>query len=244
MRFKVLAAAIVAAVLMATRAGVASAKADEFDVPTPALGGGWLRGAMSLCLVVVLFATLAGQASASTTTTSVAPGNLIVNGSFESPSVAAATYRLWSTDQSFLGWRVVGAAGNVAIVEGTFAQNGFRFPAGAGKQWLDLTGVSNTPTGVQQTVKTTVGRTYTLRFLVGNVVDPGGIFGVKSTVDVLVDGTRVFVATNSAGSGKKVLIWKRYTVTIAASSGETSVAFINGDPLNDTSNGLDDISLR
>jgi hypothetical protein len=216
-------------------------KANGFDMPTPVFGGWWLRGAMSVCLVVVLLATLAGPASASTA--SVAPPNLIINGSFESPSVAAATYRLWSTGQSFPGWRVVGATGNVAIVEGTFAQNGFRFPAGAGKQWLDLTGVSNTPTGVQQTVKTSVGRTYTLRFLVGNVVDPGGIFGVKSTVDVLVNGARVFVATNSAGSGKKVLIWKRYAVSIAASSGETSIAFINGDPSNDTSNGLDGVSL-
>lgn len=198
---------------------------------------------MSVCLVVVVLAALMAPASASTTTNSVPPPNLIVNGSFESPSVAAATYRLWSPGQSFPGWRVVGAKGNVAIVEGTFAQNGIRFPAGAGEQWLDLTGVSNTPTGVQQTVDTRVGRTYTLRFLVGNVVDPGGIFGVKSTVDVLVNGARVFVATNSAGSGKKVLIWKHYAVSIPASSAKTSIAFINGDPSNDTSNGLDGVSL-
>ncbi len=202
-----------------------------------------MRGAVSLCLVVVLFPTLAGPAAASTTTASVGLRNLIVNGSFENPSVAASTYRLWSTGQSLPGWRVVGAKGNVAIVEGTFGQNGFRFPAGAGKQWLDLTGVSNTPTGVEQTVKTSIGHTYTLRFLVGNVVDPGGIFGVKSTVDVLVNGARVFVAANSAGSGTKILTWKPYTVTITARFGETPISFLNGDPSNDTSNGLDGVSL-
>src|SRR5438270_886795 len=111
---------------------------------------------------------------------SVAP-NLIKNGGFEQPLVGAGGYTLVSAGQSFGGWKVVGAAGNVAPISGTFVQNGIHFTAKAGKQWLDLTGLSNTATGVAQTVKTVKGASYRLSFAVGNVVDTGGIFGTTST---------------------------------------------------------------
>src|ERR1700722_13443831 len=83
--------------------------------------------------------------------------NLIKNGSFETPVANTGSYLVYSTGDTFAGWKVVGAAGNVGIVSGTFEQNGFTFPAVKGAQWLDLTGVSNSATGVQQTVATTAG---------------------------------------------------------------------------------------
>jgi hypothetical protein len=78
---------------------------------------------------------------------------------------------------------------------------------------------------------------------VGNVDDPGGLFGVTSTVNVMVNGVQVFTATNSKGAGQAKQVWRKFTTTITATSAHTTIAFINGDPSNDTDNGLDAISL-
>src|SRR5258708_4097180 len=86
--------------------------------------------------------------------------NLIRNGDFESPVVPNGSFVLFSTGQIFSHWKVVGASGNIAPVSGTFTQNGFHFPAKKGKQFLDLTGTSNTATGVQQTVATAPSQAY------------------------------------------------------------------------------------
>ena len=69
------------------------------------------------------------------------------------------------------------------------------------KQWLDLTGgTSNQQVGVAQSVKTRPGASYRLSFAVGNVVDPAGVFGTSSTVNVLVNGYKVLAATNKRGA--------------------------------------------
>lgn len=86
----------------------------------------------------------------------------LVNGGFEKPVVASGRYRLFSTGQTFAGWCVVGARGSVARSVAPTS-----FVARSGKQWIDLTGLSQTATGIAQTVKTRPGRRYTLRFAVG-----------------------------------------------------------------------------
>jgi hypothetical protein len=159
-----------------------------------------LRTLLGVSLILTLFAG----------TPLVAANNLIRNGSFENPVVPLGSYELFTLGQTFPGWAVVGASGNVAIVSGSFTQNGYTFPAQSGVQGLDLTGTSNTATGVQQIVPTTSGQTYTLSFYVGNVYNPGGIFGISSTVKVMVNGTNVFTATNSMGQGGMVLVWQRF----------------------------------
>jgi hypothetical protein len=172
-----------------------------------------------------------------------APANLIQNGGFEQPRVQVGSYQLYGTGQSFAGWTVVGARGNVAPVSGKFASRGFSFPAKSGRQWLDLTGLSNSATGVAQTVTTTPGATYTLRFSVGNVVNAGGIYGRASTVLILVNGKRVLAARNGDGSGKSKQVWKDFAVTVKATSGATTVSFRNGDGRSDNDNGLDAVTL-
>lgn len=170
--------------------------------------------------------------------------NLIHDFSFEKPVVASGTFQEFSTGEMFKQWLVVGDLGRVAVVSGTFTQNGFTFPAKIGAQWLDLTGAdSKTATGVSQTISTIPGASYTLTFYVGNVYDPHGIFGVSSTVNVQVDGQQVFKATNSRGRGETSMIWQRFTTTISATNATTTIAFINGDPPNDDHNGLDGIDL-
>jgi hypothetical protein len=168
---------------------------------------------------------------------------LTKNGSFEVPVVPVGGFQSFSNGQGFSGWKVVGAPGNVAIVSGQFTQNGFSFPAKAGKQWLDLTGVSQTSTGVAQNFATMPSTAYTLTFWVGNVYDPQGIFSISSTVIVKVNGQRVYRATNSRGKGRTTQVWEKFVTTITATSSKTTITFINGDPSSDTNNGLDAITL-
>ena len=172
-----------------------------------------------------------------------APSNLIKNGGFEKPVVGAGSFQLFATGSSFSHWKVVGAAGNVGVVSGTFSQNGFTFPGKAGAQWLDLTGTTQTATGVAQTVATEPHTPYTISFAVGNVVDPGGIFGTTSTVDVLVDGSLVLTATNRKGVGSTSAVWKTFSVDFTAAGAQTTIAFMNGDPATDTNNGLDAVRV-
>jgi hypothetical protein len=121
----------------------------------------------------------------------------------------------------------------------------FTFPAHSGNQWLDLTGaVSNSPTGVAQTINTTPGSNYTLTFWVGNVYDPSGHFGMTSTVDVFQDGNALISATNTHGARLNKLVWQKFTKTFTDTAAETTLSFINGDPPTDNSNGLDAISVQ
>lgn len=55
----------------------------------------------------------------------------------------------------------------------------------------------------------------------GNVYDPGGIFGTTSTVDVSVNGTQVKAVTNSEmGTTQQ---WMKFKVHFTASSTPTSI---------------------
>lgn len=173
-------------------------------------------------------------------TSAVAGTNLLRNGSFERPVVPDGGYvTVANGEKTIPGWSVVGAQGNVAPISGNFTQDGYRFPAKAGAQWIDLTGVSNTATGIQQTAVTAPGASYDLTFFVGNV--SGDIFGSTSTVKVYVNGALALSAVNS--SGTKDQVWKKFVTTITAESSRTSIRFINGDPSSDNTNGLDAVSL-
>jgi hypothetical protein len=168
----------------------------------------------------------------------------VVNGSFETPAVTPGTFTLFSAGGSgFSGWGVVGPSGtNVAIVSGTFAQNGVTFEAQAGNQWLDLTGDnSNSSEGVSQTVATTAGHLYEVTFYVGNTTG-GGIFGSSSTVRLSVNGVAALSAVNSMVNATG-LSWQQFTYDFTAGGASTTLAFVNGDPASDNSNGLDNVAL-
>jgi hypothetical protein len=134
----------------------------------------------------------------------------------------------------------------VSIVSTTFTQNGFSFVAQEGNQWLDLTGDgANSPAnGVQTTLATAIGQAYNLSFYVGNIVNPLGIFGTTSTVNVLVNGLPVLTATNSAGTGLTSQIWQQFSLAGVATTNSTTFTFLNGDPAGDNSNGLDNIVIN
>lgn len=169
--------------------------------------------------------------------------NLLANGDFEAPPVPAGSFTRFATGSLISGWRVVGAAGNVDLISGTYVSGAFTATPRSGQQWLDLTGISHTATGVAQTVPTTAGRLYELSFHVGNVVNPGGPLGVTSLLRVFVNGTPLMTATNGAGAGQNKVVWRRFSATIVASGPNTTITFLNGDSAADDSCGLDDVTL-
>lgn len=173
----------------------------------------------------------------------VSDANLLGNGSFEKPVVPSGGLQSFNTGTSFPGWKVVGAPGNVAVVSGAFARDGFLFPSRCGKQWLDLTGNTNTATGVAHRLATSKGSQHVLTFFVGNLVDPNNVYGTSSTVNVLLKGTLILTATNSSGGGGNTMVWQKFTTGFTAPSSSVTITFLNGDPPNDALNGLDCVHL-
>ena len=49
-------------------------------------------------------------------------------------------------------------------------------------------------------------------------------------------------AVNKEQNGNSI-IWKVFSLTVHAKNAKTTITFINGDPSNDTCNGIDDVSL-
>src|ERR1700683_5177157 len=194
-----------------------------------------------LLLIAVLIAILLLLTGGSTSSGS--GPNLIQDGGFEIPTVGVGTYDLFSAGQRFSAWTVVGK-GNVAPISGKYASGGLTFPAQSGRQWLDLTGLTNSREGVQQTIHTATGTTYTLQFAGGNQDDPRGIYGINSTVDVFIDGRPFLVATNHIDNRSKVQVWEFFSRRFTAASDQTTLRFMNGDGPDDNTNGLDTVSVR
>jgi hypothetical protein len=168
---------------------------------------------------------------------------LIVNGGFEEPVVPSGRWVLFNAGQSFPGWLVIGDRGNVAPISGQYAGSGIKFTAQDGAQWLDMTGVTNSVTGVQQTVRTQPDTIYHLTFFVGNVYHQAGGFGTTSSVEALVNGQSVGVFKND-GNVPGVQQWGMVSIPITPTSASTTIAFVNRDAPNDNSNGLDGVSFR
>jgi hypothetical protein len=176
-----------------------------------------------------------------------AEASLITNGSFESPVVPVGGFTDFASGSILIpGWTVVGAAGGVSIISGAFSQECCTFPAEDGSQWLDLTGDdTNSTEGVEQTVATTVGTQYALSFWVGNIFDPGGIFGTTSTVNVRLGGLggTLLGAFTNASTTTGTQVWKQFTISFTATGSSTTLDFLNADPPSDNSNGLDNVLL-
>jgi hypothetical protein len=172
--------------------------------------------------------------------------DIVTNGSFESPVVTTGGFQNFTGGSTGItGWTVVGS--EASVVSGTFSQDGITFPAEDGNQWLDLTGdgTNSDSQGVQQAFATTSGTQYTVSFWIGNVYNPAGIFGTTSTVDVLlggVTGTSLGAFTNSSIT-PGTQVWQEFSTSFTATGSSTTLDFLNGDPGNDNSNGLDNVVI-
>lgn len=174
--------------------------------------------------------------------TGSAGAELLVNGSFEAPIVPVGSFTNFPGGSTAIsGWTVVGV--DSAIVNGSFTQSGILFRAQAGNQYIDLAGVtSNSQTsGVTQTVATTIGQAYQLRFQVGSA--QGGGFFFPSTIDVsLNDGPRVS-HTNPA-TPANALDWKPFVLSFVATTPTTKITFLNGGASSNFNSALDGASLE
>lgn len=175
---------------------------------------------------------------------STAHAAVINNGSFELPQVPVGSYTNFDTGSNQIpGWTVVGP--QVSVVSGALTAGSLKAPAQDKSQFLDLTGyLLNSPdNGVTQTIDTIPGTRYTLSFWIGNIVDPGGTYGTTSTVRVFINGEEKMPFTNSGGGGTNTMNWEQFTTSFTATSTSTAIAFFNGDPPNDNSNALDNITI-
>jgi hypothetical protein len=170
-------------------------------------------------------------------------GSLLANCSFEQPVLTPGSYAVDPVGTNVGGWLVVGSRGDVTPCSTSLAERGYTLTSQDGAQAMDVTGTSNTATGVAQTVSTAPGTTYSLSFWVGNLVDPGGPFGTTSTVQVQINGIPVIRAKNSGGAGSMTLSWEQFGFSFTATSNTTTISFINLDPPGDTSNFIDNVLL-
>ena len=190
-------------------------------------------------MFVVLPALLFGFAAAG----EARAANLIKDGGFETPVVPDGSLTRFTNGDMIGPWTVVGATGTVDLISSSFTFENFTFPAKSGKQWLDLTGDTQTATGVAQTFATKSGSSYQLKFSVGSVYDPDGQAGTSSTVTVMNGSTQIYKAVAKGKKGSTSQTWHSFTVTFKATSSSTTLSFINGDPSTDTDCGLDAVSL-
>jgi hypothetical protein len=173
---------------------------------------------------------------------SPATADLLVNGSFESPLVPVGGFtNFLAGSTSISGWTVVGI--DSALVHESFTQSGIVFQAQSGDQYIDLAGVTSNSqsSGVVQSVPTTIGERYVLRFHVGSA--QGGGFFVAATIDLRIDGGPRTSYTNPATPSNQ-LAWQEFTVPFVATNASTQIAFFNGGAANNFNSALDHATLE
>lgn len=169
--------------------------------------------------------------------------NLLADGSFEKPTVGPggpdSGYANFSSGTQIAdAWNVVGN-GAVSLFTNTETLYGYiMYNVPEGTQALDLTSDMDdgAHVGVQQTIKTTPGMTYFLSF------DVGSTLGQLSAVNVLLNGSNVFAATNSTEM-QDATDWKPFTYSFRAASASTTLAIYNASAPGVKTNGVDDVRL-
>jgi Protein of unknown function (DUF642) len=164
--------------------------------------------------VVVALATISG-----------ARANVILNGSFENPTIVYPWYENFGT--GCLGncaggplpdWTVT--TNNVDVVS---VVGGWPAPAYDGKQYLDLVGTGSTG-GISQTFATTVGVKYNLSFAYGN--NPESTSFAIASVEVTPGSSATLPAIFFANfSTENNIGWEVFTASFVADSLFTTLSF-------------------
>lgn len=169
--------------------------------------------------------------------------NLIVDGGFETPVLAPGTGVLFSPGSTFGGpggWLALGDPGlgpQIGILRSEASEPGngvTAFNAHSGFNSTDLTGVYNRgpSLGIQQSLTTAIGQAYTLSFYVGTVTPTFGpnaqsFYHDPATIDVSINAaTRLHFTNNNRTNG--FINWQQFSVGFTATSGTTTIAFLNG----------------
>ena len=174
--------------------------------------------------------------------------NLFTNAGFESPALGPGGVNAYTNGGNIGGWSVVGT--QVLLIRNDYSEtaNGISaFNTQEGLNAVDLTGAANQgiTSGVQQSVATTIGQTYTLSFFVGRGDDNGNrgqYYTTPSTVDLSLDGGPRVSYTNSFAS-PGAINWRQFSTSFVATQSSTLVTFFNNTTTNNYA-GLDALSLN
>jgi Protein of unknown function (DUF642)/PEP-CTERM motif len=170
-----------------------------------------------------------------------AQANLLTNGSFESGSALTSGYTtLLIGDTTITGWTVVND--NLAWFHDAFGAGAGALSASNGVKFLDLTNTSPSCTpcgGVEQTIGTTIGETYTLSFDLGSSSGYQIPSSIEATLQIVVGGvvTQTFTSTASGVNN-----WESFSKTFVASNANTTIRLVGSFAQLDYV-GLDNVSV-
>lgn len=192
-----------------------------------------LSVAMAVSAAVVPESFTPARAAAAETAAAPA-GNLIVNGSFENPSIwqsnSLVEYNGGST--AMPGWTVGGNSVDLTAASYWTAEDG--------NQSLDLAGSASG--SVAQTVTTTPGKDYTLSWYLAGNTNCGQ--AVK-TLAVSWDGALAdALAFDTTGHGNQAMGWVRRALIVKATGSSSVVGFADATPDNSQCGAvIDSVSL-
>jgi len=189
--------------------------------------------ALALALAASIISAQWADAAPGTAVT-VAPANLITNGSFESPEIWQANsfveYDAGST--AMPGWTV--ETGSVDLTGSGY------WEAENGNQSVDLSGSSSG--SIQQTVTTKPGQAYTLTWYIAGNTNCGQ---VVKTMQVSWDGTVIDSPEfDTAGYSNTDMGWTQLEIYVTATGTSSTVGFADATP-DDSQCGatLDNVAL-
>lgn len=152
-------------------------------------------------------------------------GNLVVNGSFERPVIAAGS---WVVLSEVPGWVTTQGPG----IE---LQNNVAGTPWEGSQHIELD--SHAPTAIEQTLETEPGKVYALRF--GYTARPGV---ADNAIEVRWDGELVSRVQND-GTGLSSTQWADMQVCVRARSAQTVLEFRDASAPDSVGGYIDEVSV-
>lgn len=159
-----------------------------------------------------------------------ARAELIVNGSFESPTVPSAGTIYFAPSIDITGWFLRG--GSVDLV-------GTRWQATSGLQSIDLAGVANAT--IDQSFATVAGNSYRLSFDYANNPE-GAFFGLPSSTGMvrLLNGSQILFSSEITHSGSAAanMNYTSFSTIFTATGPTTTLEFKETDPRTDQRFGL------
>jgi Protein of unknown function (DUF642)/PEP-CTERM motif len=179
-------------------------------------------------------------------TATKADANLILNPSFESPTLGPGGIAVITTGNTIGAWTVLGPS--VLHIETTLSEPGFgisAYNAQDGLNAIDLTGqISVSSTGVTQTINTVVGQVYDVSFYVGRAGGFSGSF-TTATADFSIDNGITRTSFINSGFTAGLVNWQPFTTTFTATSTTTPISFYNkqAGPVANGYTGLDNVSV-
>jgi Protein of unknown function (DUF642)/PEP-CTERM motif len=179
-------------------------------------------------------------------TATKAHANLILNPSFESPTLGPGGIATVTTGNAIGAWTVLGQS--VLHIETTLSEPGSgisAYNAQDGLNAIDLTGpISVSSTGVTQTISTVVGQVYDVSFYVGRAGGFSGLF-TDATADFSIDNGITRTSFTNSGFTAGLVNWQPFTTTFTATSTTTPISFYNNQagPIANGYTGLDNVSV-